>query len=192
MLLKIQLLKKLWKKVVAKLRRKGKSKKKGKGKENDEGKRKDKGKSKRKSKEKEIKPDEIQSDSGKKHAPYTKEQCSLKANIIYQFPELHVPFDVFSDVTNLDGLVKLLVEESNLYAQQNGREFHTNKQEMRAFLGINYIMSINKLPTIKSYWECGQFIGNEGIRNVMSRSRFEDVLRNLYFSDNPKDDKSDK
>ena len=27
-------------------------------------------------------------------------------------------------------------------------------------------MSINKLPTIKSYWECGKSIGNEGIRNV--------------------------
>ena len=27
-------------------------------------------------------------------------------------------------------------------------------------------MSINKVPTIKGYWECGKFIGNEGIRNV--------------------------
>ena len=175
-----------------KVEKERKKQKKGKGKEKNEGKGKDKGKSKRKSKEKEIKPDEIQSDSGKKHAPYAKEQCSLKANIIYQFPELHVPFNVFSDVTNLDGLVKLLVDENNLHTQQNGREFHTNKQEMRAFLGIIYIVSINKLPTIKSYWECGQFIGSESIRNVMSRSGFEDVLRNLHFSDNAKDDKSDK
>ena len=61
---------------------------------------------------------------------------------------------------------------------------------MRAFLGINYFMSINKLPTIKSYWECGQYVGNEGIRNVMSRSRFEEILQNC--SNNTKDDKSDK
>ena len=71
-------------------------------------------------------------------------------------------------------------------------EFHTNKQEMRACLGINYIMSINKLHTIKSYLECGQFIDNKSIRNDMARSRFEDILRNLHFSANPKDDKSDK
>ena len=32
-------------------------------------------------------------------------------------------------------------------------------------------MSINKLPTIKSC-ECGQFIGKEGIKNVIARSRF--------------------
>ena len=48
------------------------------------------------------------------------------------------------------------------------------KKEIRVFLGINYIMPINKIPTIKS-WECGQFIGSDGIRNVMGRSRFEEI-----------------
>ena len=42
-------------------------------------------------------------------------------------------------------------------------------------------MSINKLSTIKSYWQCGQFIVNDGIRNVMARLSFEDILRNLHF-----------
>ena len=104
----------------------------------------------------------------------------MKADIIHQFPEHHIPFDVFSAVTNVDGLVKRLVDKLNLYVQQNGREFHTNEREMRA--GINYIMSIRKPPTVKSYWECGQFIGNEAIRNVMGRSRFEDILQNLHFA----------
>ena len=88
---------------------------------------------------------------GEKHTPYAREQCSFKIDIIHQFPEHHIPFDVFSAVTNRDGLEKLLVDESNLYVQQNGREFHTKEQEMRSFFGINYRMSINKLPTIKSY-----------------------------------------
>ena len=104
----------------------------------------------------------------------------MKADIIHQFPEHHIPFDVFSAVTNVDGLVKRLVDKLNLYVQQNGREFHTNEREMRA--GIKYIMSIRKPPTVKSYWECGQFIGNEAIRNVMGRSRFEDILQNLHFA----------
>ena len=68
----------------------------------------------------------------------------MKADIIHQFPERHIPFDVFIAVTNFDGPVKPLVDKSNLYVQQNGREFQTNEQKMRAFLGINYIMSINK------------------------------------------------
>ena len=82
----------------------------------------------------------------KKHTPYAKEKIGLKADVLDQFPEHHILFD------NLDGIVKLLVDKSNLQAQQSGREFHTNKQEMRAFLGINYIMFINKLPSIKNYF----------------------------------------
>ena len=122
-----------------------------------------------------------------------KPPCALEVEVtIDPLPEYHTSFDIFSAVTDIENLIKLTVVESNLYAQQKGREFQTNEQEMRAFLGINYVMSINKLPTIKSYWECGQYVGNEGIRNVMSRSRFEDILQNLHFSDNTKDDKSDK
>ena len=68
---------------------------------------------------------------------HAKEQCSLKADIIHQFPELLILFDVFSAVINLDRLVKLLVDENNLHTQKNGREFHTNKQETITFLGIN-------------------------------------------------------
>ena len=109
-------------------------------------------KSKRKSKEKEIKSCETDFDLGNDFVLYAKEQCSLRAGIIHQFPEHHTSVDVFFAVVNLDGLVKLFVNESNLYAQQNGREFRSNKKEMRAFLGINYIKSINKLLTIKSYY----------------------------------------
>ena len=116
----------------------------------------------------------------------------MGADIIHQFPEHHIPLDIFSTVTNLDGLIKVLADGCNFYAQQNDREFHINKQKMRQFLEINYMMSINNLPTIKSYLECGQSIGNEDIRNVMARSRFEDILQNLHFSDKTKDDKSDK
>ena len=122
-----------------------------------------------------------------------KQPCALEAEVtIDSLPEHHTPVDIFSAVTDIENLIKLIAVEGNLYAQQKVREFQTNEQEMRAFLGINYVMSINKLPTIKSYWVCGQYVGNEGIRNVMSRSRFEEILQNLHFSDNTKDDKSDK
>ena len=95
--------------------------------------------------------------------------------------EIHTPFYVFVEIMNMGHLVNLIFEESNLYAQQNGREFLTNEDVM-AFLEINCIMSTNLLPTIQSYWECGQFIGNEGIQNVMTRARFKDILKNLHFS----------
>ena len=51
-------------------------------------------------------------------------------------------------------------------------------------------MSNYKLPPRKSYWECAKFIGKDSIRNVMARSRFEDILP--HFLDNTKDNKSNK
>ena len=47
---------------------------------------------------------------------------------------------------------------------------------METFLVISYIMSNNKSSTIKIVWECGKFTCNEGIRNAMVRSRFENIL----------------
>ena len=51
-------------------------------------------------------------------------------------------FNVFLAVTNLDALVKIITEQSNLIGQENGRGFQTNEEEM---------MTFNKLPTIASY-----------------------------------------
>ena len=62
---------------------------------------------------------------------------------------------------------------------------------MKAFLGINYFMIINKLLTIKSYQEWGQYVDNLGIRNVMS-SKFEQISQKLHFTDKQKDEKNDK
>ena len=86
-----------------------------------------------------------------KTSPHPKRQCNLSAEVAHPSPDNHTPFDLFSVATNLDPLLKLLVDQSNLYAQENGREFKTNSDEMKAFHRINYIMTIKKLPTIKSY-----------------------------------------
>ena len=67
------------------------------------------------------------------------------------FPEHHLTFNIFSAVTNLDALVKIIFERRNLYTQQIGREFQTNEEKMKAFLGISYAISVNKLTTIKNY-----------------------------------------
>ena len=106
---------------------KQKSKEKDRGKEKDEGKGKDREKARGKAKKKKsnlVKLNLI----GEKHASYAKEPCSLAANIIHPFREYHISFDVFSAVNNLDELFKLLVYESNLYAQMVGNSILTNKK----------------------------------------------------------------
>ena len=92
----------------------------------------------------------------------------------------------------LNELVKIICDQSNLCAAQNGREFVTNPAEIPAFLGINYIMSISKLPTLKCYWSVDSYLSNHGVRNTMTRNRFVNILQNLHFNDNETADKSDK
>ena len=92
----------------------------------------------------------------------------------------------------MDVLVDLITEQTNLYAAQNGREFVTSKEEIRAFLGINFIMSVSKLPNLKCYWNVDSFFSNDGVRNAITRTRFTSILQNLHFADNESADKSDK
>ena len=102
------------------------------------------------------------------------------------------PTEIFSLVTGLVELLELIVEQSNLYAHQNGRNFTVTKEELKAFLGINFVMAINKLPTIAEYWKKDNLISSDGIQNTMIGNLFFEVLQNLHFADNTKDDKTDK
>ena len=103
------------------------------------------------------------------------------------------PLDVSEKVMQLDKLVTLIVAETNHYAQQKGRNFVTNAAKMKAFLGMNYIMGVNKLPTIHHYWESDDYVGNEGIRNVMPGECFKEILQSIHFANNSKSNKeSDK
>ena len=54
------------------------------------------------------------------------------------------------------------------------------------------MMTICKLPNIKCYWHAYKNIGNEGITNVLTRTRFLEILQNLNFADNNTSDTSDK
>ena len=58
------------------------------------------------------------------------------------------PIEIFSFFTGLEELLEMIVEKSNLYAHQNGRNFTVTKEELKAFFGINFDMAINKLTTI--------------------------------------------
>ena len=81
---------------------------------------------------------------------------------------------------NLDVLIALLVTQSNLYSLVNGRRFITNPEEMKTFLDANYVMAVNQLPN--------NFVSNNGIQNIFTRGRYQEILQNLHFADNSKQD----
>ena len=75
---------------------------------------------------------------------------------------------MFSLVAGLEELVEFIIEQSNLYAHQNG---------------INFALAINKVPTIAECWRVDNLIGNDGIQNTNIRNRFCEILQNLHFAD---------
>ena len=61
------------------------------------------------------------------------------------------PIEILSFVTGLEELLEIIVEQSNLYVYQKRRNRTITKEELKAFLGINFIMTIKRLPTIADY-----------------------------------------
>ena len=58
-----------------------------------------------------------------------------------------------------------LLQHKVIYTRNKiGNNLLPMKEEMKAYLGINYVMGINKLPTIADYWRVDEYIGNEGIK----------------------------
>ena len=107
-------------------------------------------------------------------------------------PHAVFAIEIFSLVTGLKELLELIVKQLKLYAHQNRRNFTVIREKLKIFLRINLIMATNKLPTISEYWRVHNQIGNEGIQNTIIRKRFCQILQNLHFADNRKDDKTDK
>ena len=99
---------------------------------------------------------------------------------------------IFEGTTNLNQPLKHICDQTNLYATQNRREFATDPEETRAFLGINYIMSISKLQNVKCYWSDDSYLSNDDMRKAMTRNRFMNILQNLHFTDNQTADKPEK
>lgn len=70
------------------------------------------------------------------------------------------------------------------YAQQIGRPFTISLDEMKVFLGMNFVVNYHVLQTLRNYWSTDDDMGVPFIANVMPRNRFEQIRQNLHFSDN--------
>lgn len=72
--------------------------------------------------------------------PLRRKPSILHSEVKHDFPEDHTPFSIFEKFANLDILVDLLVNDTNIYAQQCGRNFYTTSDKMKTFLGVNVLM----------------------------------------------------
>lgn len=89
-----------------------------------------------------------------------------------------------------------MVIETNRNADQilNGRRITkasryskwtpTDSDEIKLFLGLLIWMGLMPLPSIKNYWSVKTRYKNHVASKIMSRSRFELLLRFWHFSNN--------
>lgn len=68
----------------------------------------------------------------------------------------------------------------------------TNYAEMKKFLSLLLFMGVVKLPKISDYWSKDKVIGHPFAKTIMSRNRFEIMLRMLHFSEDDEKNKSDR
>lgn len=100
-------------------------------------------------------------------------------------------------------LIALLVEETNRYAayvisntnvtrkSRLNQWYPTNEQEIRKFVGFYIWMGLNSRPTIASYWSTDVLYKNQ-VSQVLSRNRFEMLLRMIHFSDRENQSNNDR
>ena len=94
-------------------------------------------------------------------------------------------------------LIDLMALETNWYAEQEierhrplrrtSRSHHWTKVdagEMKKFIGILHLIGLARLPTIEHYWSPDVLYGFNGCSSVMSRNRFQMILRFWHFANN--------
>ena len=115
---------------------------------------------------------------------------------------LHVNTDNFTcqnyfELFFSEDFLNHLVLQTNLYAQQyleanpNLKKhsrvkswIDTDIAEMKRFLALVFLMGIVKLPSVVHYWSTKVFYRHPIFGSIMTRNRFQLILRFLHFNDN--------
>ena len=114
--------------------------------------------------------------------------------ITFTLPANPNPLDYFAEFLT-DELWDFIVKETNRYAHQKlcdlpqrlAKFVPVTSAEMKAFVGINVIMGINVLPSLALYWSSDSFFGNQGIKKVMPKNRFQEISSYLHFNDSARE-----
>ena len=97
------------------------------------------------------------------------------------------PVDIFGLFFTSE-VLHLMVTETNRYARQclegSDRNWSTDENEIRAYLGFCILMGIVREPEIRDYWSRNELLHYSPIASRISRHRFEEISRYLHFTDN--------
>ena len=103
------------------------------------------------------------------------------------------PIDSFSKFICQD-VIKLIVDQTNIYGKQRYSEKgedatkwkEVDENQIRAFLGIIFIMGFHKLPRVRDYWSQDRNLFIPAVANTMIRNDFQRCVSNIHLADNSK------
>ena len=95
------------------------------------------------------------------------------------------PIDFFH-LYILDSFMKLVADQTNLYATQVGApaSFKTvTPDDISKYFYINMMFGIHKLPSYLLYWSSDPLLRVSAVAEVMSRNRYQTISRFFHLSD---------
>ena len=69
---------------------------------------------------------------------------------------------------------------------------HTDEGEVMILLGVMFVMCYNRVPNLSDYWSNNPSLGNQFIKNAISRNRFQFLMSKLYCNHPEKPDSATK
>lgn len=85
-------------------------------------------------------------------------------------------------------LVTKLITETNKHGETDTNFIPLTDDELKIFIALNILMSVVSKPTIQSYWSTDKSIETPYFKNIMRRTRFVSIAKNLHFSSNNNSD----
>jgi len=83
-------------------------------------------------------------------------------------------------------------ERTDLHNKKNATIPQTDEDEVMILLGVMFVMCYNRLPNLSDYWSSNSPMGNQLIKNAISRNRFQILMSKLYFNHPEKPDNATK
>ena len=111
------------------------------------------------------------------------------------------PVDFFSLFVT-DELLDHIVHQTNIYAKESiarlpflphsraNKWQDVTREELKSFFGLYFLTGLLWKPHLELYWSTEEITSTPYFSKVMSRNRFQNILRFLHFSD--KVDKNDR
>ncbi|XP_046686955.1 piggyBac transposable element-derived protein 3-like [Homalodisca vitripennis] len=91
------------------------------------------------------------------------------------------PLDFFSMFIN-EEIIHLITEQTNLYAQQKGKDLSVTNIEIQQYIGILLHSGVVNVPQYRMYWAAETRY--PAIAEVLPRNRFDDILNHFHLVDN--------